>query len=156
MPSRAPAEPDHLTPEGALLDRTRRLAPDRRARRAGAAPTPWAERAAWLPPAWRAATHPGTSLAGVGSCFRRPEFWGLRPPEPTPLQRFCLSYVFRNLCLRTTFASHMCFVTCAFAQPLLLICASQLVPSLNLRLLYVLGTSMGPLISLCPYLGYNV
>ena len=30
------------------------------------------------------------------------------------------------------------------------------VPSHNLRLLYVLGTSMGPLISLCPYLGYNV
>ena len=43
-----------------LLARSRRLALDRRARRAGAAPHPGAE-AAWLPPTQRAATHSGAS-----------------------------------------------------------------------------------------------
>ena len=40
MPCWAPAEPDHQPPEGALPNRTRRVAPGRRVRRAGATPHP--------------------------------------------------------------------------------------------------------------------
>ena len=72
MPCWAPAEPDHLTPEGALLGRTRRLALDCRARRAGAAPHP-EERRRGLhrpgesPPPW-GLTSRGSGLPGNRIC----------------------------------------------------------------------------------------
>ena len=123
VPCRAPAGPDHQTPEGALLVRARSLALDRRARRAGAAPHPGAE-AAWLPPTWRAATHPGASLAAWVRGSRRPEF--------------CREGANQILLPSTSCSLHMCFATCTQAQLALLICDSQLALPRNLLFLYVL------------------